>query len=532
MANKLSALKAKLTSNIGKIRHASKEKAREAKEKTARNYDKGVNKIQDTTLIDKVADMSDGLTKKNEKELLENKDSTFRKIRKVFVNGSVIITPFIIGIPIKMIDDAIQRNVDLKNAEEYNRVYDREILWTEKEIAKRRKEGKDVKDLLKYQTSLKESKAKTNKYIEDLKKQQAENEEKEEAAKESALVTGNFYGLTPLQRFMYMQPSDFDNNMEAFDQACMESFKGALYDAAIHVKYEKYVPATEQVKETPVIEEPVVDTDARKTAFIATESLLMDRVLSDKALQKSIFSSCSSGGKSCFNNGSYNKVSMLTFHYKDHFGKHVTESMVKPVNRRLSVLVESINKKIRKTGCSVVMEGSTLEPQIILQEESITKHVENGVRKGVHAVRNAIPNESPVKKAERASEPLDNAVNSVIDTVRKTMKGDTQRKIVDGKYRFKLTRIIGKCIAYGALGVLVHPAVAAIAFLGKMAFDKHIDHGERKKIVADLEDEKEICEEKIKDAENKGDNENKYKLMRIRKSLDREIVRIRMHEDK
>ena len=113
------------------------------------------------------------------------------------------------------------------------------------------------------------------------------------------------------------------------------------------------------------------------------------------------------------------------------------------------------------------------------------------------------------------------------------MKSDTKEKIVSGsEYRFKAVRIIAKCIAYGGLAVLVHPAVAAIAFLGNMAFDKHIDVKERAKIVNDLQTELEVTKEKIKDADSKGDNENKYKLMRIEKSLENEINRIKLHQDK
>lgn len=532
MADKLKDLKAKIRQNIGKVKHRTKDSARDAREKAAKNYDSGVDKVQNTIIADKMADMSEGLTKRNEKELLENKDSTFRKIRKVFVNGTVLITPFIIGIPIKMIDDAIQRNVDLKNAEEYNKVYDRELLWVDKEITKRRKEGKDAKDLMKYRENIKQAKIKTNKYIDDLKKKHEEAETATEAAKQSMAVRTNFNGLTALEQFMYMQPEDFDNNMEAFDSACTESFKNALYEAATKIRYDKYEPATESAVTEPD-EEPEVDTEARKTAFIATEGFLMNKVVQDKAMSRSIRSSCTSGGKSLFNNGTCDKVTLISFNYSQGFpNRKVTEAMVKPITHRLEQMVASINNKIGATGCSVVIEGSTMEPQVILKEESVTKHVEKAVRSGVHAARNAVPNESPVKSAERASEPLDNAVNSIIDSIRKGLKGDTQRNIVDGKYRFKLVRIIGKCIVYGGLAVMVHPAVAAIAALGKLAFDKHIEHGERNKILSDLENEKEICEEKIKDAEHKGDNENKYKLMRIKQSLEKEIVRIKMREGK
>ena len=531
MADSIKSMKDKLKANIGKIKNRSKEKASETKNDLAKKYDSGVGKVQSTALADKMADMSDGLTKKNEKELLENKDSTFRKVRKVFINGTVLITPFIIGIPIKMVDDAIQRNVDLKNAEEYDKIFERELLWVDSEIAKRRKEGKEVKDLVKYRESIKNAKAKNDAYIKKIQKDKEKQDESTKATKEALDVRNNFDSLTPFQKFTYIKPDHFES-MEAFDNALVESFTDLLYDAATHIQYPKVNPVEETTTVQPEPEKEI-NTEGRKSAFIATEGFFINSVIGDKALQGSIRTSCTSGGKACFTNGTYDKVNIFTFDYEKKFGKKVTESIIRPINQRLAALVETLNRKISSTGCEMVIEGTTFEPQIILKEESITKHAENAVRKGVHVARDVAPNESPIKKAERATEPLDNAINSIIGKFRDAMKSDTKEKIVGGsEYRFKAVRIIAKCIAYGGLAVLVHPAVAAIAFLGKMAFDKHIDVKERAKIVNDLQTELEVTKEKIKDADSKGDNENKYKLMRIEKSLENEINRIKLHQDK
>lgn len=530
MTNAVNSLKNKLKSQIGKVKHHVSDKAHNAKENAAKKYDSGVGKIQSTTLADKMADMSEGLTKRNEEELLKNKDSTFRKIRSVLVKGTVLITPFIIGIPVKMIDDAIQRNVDLKNAEEYNNVYERELLWTEKEIAKRRKEGKDVKDLVKYRESVKKAKIKTDRYIKQLEADKEKQEKAEKATKEALAVKSNYNSLTAMEKFMFIQPDHFESQ-DAFDTACMESFMDLMYEAATKHKYPNMKEVSKEAASEPA-PEPSIDTESRKTAFIVTEGFLGRSIVNDRALGRSVRSSCTSGGKMLFNNGTYDKVTLFSFDYRKNFGGRVTEATIRPVNERLRNMVNTLNDKLGKTGCSVVMEGTELEPMLILKEESVTKHVENGVRSAVHTARDAVPNESPIKKAERATEPLDNAVNDVIDSFRNAMQHDTKQNIVDGKYRFKLVRIIAKCIAYNGLYVLVGPAVAAIAFLGKMAYDKHIDTNERNKIVHDLQTEMEITEEKIKDAESKGDNENKYKLMRIRKALDKEIARIKLHNDK
>ena len=122
--------------------------------------------------------------------------------------------------------------------------------------------------------------------------------------------------------------------------------------------------------------------------------------------------------------------------------------------------------------------------------------------------------------------------HEVSDLIAKNQNISDEKKeeILLGENKFKLTRVVTKCIAYGGL-MLIHPALAAIAFLGKLARDHRVDIKERDKIVNEMNHELTLVREKIKDADSKGDNKEKYALMRIVNKLQTEISRIKFRTD-
>ena len=60
-------------------------------------------------------------------------------------------------------------------------------------------------------------------------------------------------------------------------------------------------------------------------------------------------------------------------------------------------------------------------------------------------------------------------------------------------------------------------------------FDKDKDRRIRNELSLELESEIKVCDEKIKDADSKGDNAEKYKLMRIKDKLEAELTRVRLN---
>ena len=92
----------------------------------------------------------------------------------------------------------------------------------------------------------------------------------------------------------------------------------------------------------------------------------------------------------------------------------------------------------------------------------------------------------------------------------------------------KAVKIAGKTILPSiSLGPLVSVAITIVIALGKFALDKRADERERKRVLTELETELKIVREKIEDA--KGDNarQQKYELMRIEASLEKEVTRIK-----
>ena len=525
-------LKAKMKASVGKIKKFAKEekhdaasKIRSAKANVMDKYDSGVIKTQNSAFADKMADLVGGLTAKNEKELLQDEDGTFRKIRKVMITAGLVVTPFIIGLPIKMVDEAIQRKVDLKNAEKYDKTFEREILWTEKEIKEREKKGEKTDDLKKYLESLKKARAKNTAYIEKVKKDERENDAKTKATKEAIEWPTKSLTMNPMLKFHFMKEAYYPSK-EDYEEDLTTTFFEAMQYAANRVKY----PTWDELNAKP--EEPTVSaesvqfpqelSDKRKSAIIMATSFITNSMMSDKTLSSSLESACTAAGKSVFHNGSVDKITLFSF---DYDRKVNTRSM----NTKLETLMDSLNKRIAFTGCKVVMEGSYEAPKVVM--EGIVQKAEDTVRAVVHKARDVAPNENPLKTAERVTSPVDNAFNKLLDDVKNALRSDTKDAIVHGQYRVKLLRIIAKCIAVGGL-YYIHPALAAIGILGKLAYDKSVDQAERTKITNDLKTEIEITTEKIEDAKSKGDNESKYKLMRIKKALESEQARIQLHLDK
>ena len=161
----------------------------------------------------------------------------------------------------------------------------------------------------------------------------------------------------------------------------------------------------------------------------------------------------------------------------------------------------------------------------------ITESGRNIVRKAVHMGRDAAASVGrAVTNVDKTTEPIDNLVNNTIDNIKKSLSDDKKEEILLGENKFKLTRVVTKCIAYGGL-FLIHPALAAIAFLGKLARDHRVDSKERDKIVTEMNHELALVREKIKDADSKGDNKEKYALMRIEHKLQTEVARIKFRND-
>jgi hypothetical protein len=132
--------------------------------------------------------------------------------------------------------------------------------------------------------------------------------------------------------------------------------------------------------------------------------------------------------------------------------------------------------------------------------------------------------------AKRVPGHLDRAVDNTIGQIGKMDQAERRNRIIQGGFKFKLLKIIGTGIAVGAAWA-VHPALAAIGILAKLILDRKLDDKARNGIVDELEIELKLTKEKIKDAEQKGDNQAKYQLMRIEDALEKDLERVKYRLD-
>jgi hypothetical protein len=147
-------------------------------------------------------------------------------------------------------------------------------------------------------------------------------------------------------------------------------------------------------------------------------------------------------------------------------------------------------------------------------------------RKAANRLRRSGNDVKRVKNvAKRIPGHFDNLINSTFGEIKKMDENERRKRIIEGGFKVKLFKIIRNGVLLGAAWA-VGPAVAAIAIIVHLLMDKRLDNRARQDLTDDLKDELRIVQEKIKDAEGKGDNRKKYQLMRIENALKRDVDKV------
>ncbi|MGL5743982.1 MAG: hypothetical protein ACRCXX_02410 [Cetobacterium sp.] len=130
-----------------------------------------------------------------------------------------------------------------------------------------------------------------------------------------------------------------------------------------------------------------------------------------------------------------------------------------------------------------------------------------------------------VQADKKASSKLDGFVDDVKAGAKKLLLPDAKEDVIKDTMP-PLSKLIKQACLIGAAWA-VNPAVAAITAVTVVMASNKVKREARRKILAELREELEMVEEKIKDAESKGDNKSKYQLMRLRNKLKTSIERIK-----
>lgn len=127
----------------------------------------------------------------------------------------------------------------------------------------------------------------------------------------------------------------------------------------------------------------------------------------------------------------------------------------------------------------------------------------------------------------------DPMVKFISDTKEKMQKADEEERrnmIIKGGTMPKIYRWIKRGIALAIEGAIpVVNILAAVQLIHWIANDKKLDRRTKNQILKELDDEIELCNEKIDDARGDSSKEAKYKLIRIRNKLKRTSDRIRLN---
>lgn len=151
----------------------------------------------------------------------------------------------------------------------------------------------------------------------------------------------------------------------------------------------------------------------------------------------------------------------------------------------------------------------------------------NGMRKVANKIRKGSNERHRVGVAvKKIPQHVDSLVTNTIGQISKMDKNERRKRIIEGGFKFKLFKIIRNAILVGAAW-MISPALAAIGILTHLILDRQLDNKVRDELLDELEMELKMTREKLKDAEQKGDQKKKYQLMRIENALDKDIKRVR-----
>ena len=178
--------------------------------------------------------------------------------------------------------------------------------------------------------------------------------------------------------------------------------------------------------------------------------------------------------------------------------------------------------------------------------EASSRIITKGAGKVVKAIDNVSAKTSGMSSAKSkmgqvtrdarvASTRISDAINKKLNDILAKKKEERRKRVVTGSITVKLVSLLKKTIGYligGKLVGMVFGPVAGVAVtiitaLVKHVLDKNADEKERKLALREMETELKIVREKIEDA--KGDNarKQKYELMRIEASLEKELQRVK-----
>ena len=204
-----------------------------------------------------------------------------------------------------------------------------------------------------------------------------------------------------------------------------------------------------------------------------------------------------------------------------------TDEEIEEAMLHFTKVAEAVNMIYEATD---VDELDDLEESVGSAARQVARKARSGVRKVTRKIdRTGRQIKTGVKKTV---DPIVSLIDKNIERIRAADAEERREIVLKGGIVPKVMRWIKRSIALligaGAAAVSSTAAlITAIAFIGWICTDKYLDAKQRHAILAQLEDEIELVNEKIDDARGDTNKNKKYELMRIRNKLKRTSDKIR-----
>ena len=162
--------------------------------------------------------------------------------------------------------------------------------------------------------------------------------------------------------------------------------------------------------------------------------------------------------------------------------------------------------------------------------------VEKAGRKAVSKIRQGKDDIKRAKvAADKAVAPAINLINKSVNEIKSLDKKERRERIITGEFKLKLKKTLGRAIkivvagsvATAAWGPIVGSILALIGIITGLAIDDALDAKVRRELLAELETELSVVNEKLDDSKSDGNKNAKYQLIRIKKALESDIDRVR-----
>lgn len=168
----------------------------------------------------------------------------------------------------------------------------------------------------------------------------------------------------------------------------------------------------------------------------------------------------------------------------------------------------------------------------ILGEDQVVTEARDIVDNARHAVNTVIDKTKKVvgdvsRTAKAVLDPLEVNLRKMVDSWGQDEHNDEREAVITGSTYLKLHSMFKAALAPAVIlfsGHLLLGIIAGVVQSIRYAKDKN---AAKTMAINELELELKITEEKIDDSRSNGDNEAKYKLMRIKNKLEHEIVRLK-----